>query len=137
MSLVCAECDKTVCRNGDDCRWNDEGRCKFCHCIDKVCQNFDDCGSLNIKPCDDCGTDICENCRVSCEQCEKEVCAYNTASCGEKCDGCKLWFCVGHLVETPDDSEYSSLCGECYDDMKDIVHGDYSDRDGHEYDDDY
>ena len=132
-TLSCESCNKEKCRNGLGCDWKKSGNCFFCHCYDSTCQNFDDCKGQNIESCDCCSLEICENCREVCEECSKQICVHNTNSCGEICSGCDLWFCPNHIAEIPPNSEFSSLCLQCYEDMKDIVHGDYSSRDGHEY----
>ena len=130
--MKCSNCNKVKCRNGADCKWNNEGNCRWCHCeekVDKICQNdYQICDNNHISPCEICEEQTCNNCSDMCEQCSKEICG----TCGSTCIGCDDWYCNSHLVETSN-WEFRTLCADCYEEMKDLVHGDYSKRDGHEY----
>lgn len=131
----CNDCNKKKCTNGRECKWKHSDTCWFCHCSDKnpiSCHCYDDCTETVVNNCEICKEPVCESHASECEICSKNSCIY----CAQNCENCGDWFCNSHMVHVPN-FEIQDLCTECYTSMIDIVHGDYSDADGHDHGEDF
>ena len=92
--LNCTECEEPICE-----------RCQRRCGVQKECTNHQsiycrDCDQ-ELKTCDDCGTDFCDDCRGYCEFCQ-----------GRYCCNCTTIVTVPDYVDTRRSDDYS-CCQEC------------------------
>ena len=45
---TCDQCQKVPCHNGDDCSWNKNDGCNFCHCEEVTSDDFENDNSAAI-----------------------------------------------------------------------------------------